>query len=130
MPPDATDSGQTNVPDASYWHQRCRRVCRNGLRVQSARAAPRLAVTPHGSAQNCSWHNTAGARVDHGYTIRFVNEPVPKPDDLHVAASEFWLDADIDVALTTIKPYDGPDGFAIKDLTDLEWDRFVAALSE
>ena len=87
-------------------------------------------ATPHRYEQNSSRHNAAGGRVDHGYTIWLVSEPARKPDDLHVAASDFWLDADIDVALTTVKPYDGPDEFAIKDLTDLEWDRFVAALSE
>jgi hypothetical protein len=32
--------------------------------------------------------------------------------------------------LATVKPYEGPDEFAIEDLTDDEWDRFVAALSE
>ncbi len=59
-----------------------------------------------------------------------MNKPVRQPDDIHITASEFWLDTDIDLALTTVKPYDGPDAFAIKDLTDVEWDQFVAALSE
>jgi hypothetical protein len=31
---------------------------------------------------------------------------------------------------STVKPYEGAGEFAIEDLTDDEWNRFVAALSE
>ena len=51
-----------------------------------------------------------------------------RPDDLNAAA--FWLDTDLETMLATVKLYEGPDGFVIEDLTDDEWDRFVAALSE
>jgi len=32
--------------------------------------------------------------------------------------------------LATVRPYEGPDEWLIEDLTDDEWDRFVAALRE
>lgn len=68
--------------------------------------------------------------MDRPYTLGFVNEPARQPDDLDVDAAAFWLDTDLETMLTTVKPYEGPDEFVIEDLTDDEWDRFVAALSE
>lgn len=59
-----------------------------------------------------------------------VTEPARLPDDLDIAAAAFWLDTDLESMLATVKPYEGPGEFAIDDLTDDEWDRFVAALSE
>jgi hypothetical protein len=62
------------------------------------------------------------------YRLCGVNEPVRQPDDLDVAAAAFWADADLEALLASTKPYDGPDAFVIDDLTDDEWNRFVAAL--
>ena len=59
-----------------------------------------------------------------------MNEPAHQPDDLDVDAAAFWLDRDLEAVFETVKPYEGPDEFAIEGLTDDEWDRFVAALSE
>lgn len=59
-----------------------------------------------------------------------MNEPMRQPDDLDVAASAFWLDADLGDLLSKVKPYAGPEAFVIEDLTDDEWNRFVAALDE
>ena len=59
-----------------------------------------------------------------------MNEPARQPDDLDVAAAAFWRYTDLEAMLATVKPYDGPDEFAIEDLTDDEWDRFAAALRE
>ena len=51
-----------------------------------------------------------------------------QPDDLEVAAAAFWVDVDLEALLASTKPYDGPEAFVIDDLTDDEWNRFVAAL--
>jgi hypothetical protein len=59
-----------------------------------------------------------------------VNDPLASPQDLDVDAAAFWLDTDLEGLLEAVKPYDGPAGFVIDDLTDDEWDRFVAALDE
>jgi hypothetical protein len=59
-----------------------------------------------------------------------VTEPAHQPDDLDVDSAAFWLDSDLETMLATVKPYEGAGEFAIEDLTDDEWDRFVAALSE
>lgn len=59
-----------------------------------------------------------------------MTEPAHQPDDLDVGSAAFWLDTDLDAMLATVKPYEGAGEFAIEDLTDDEWDRFVAALSE
>ena len=71
-----------------------------------------------------------GTLLDRPYTLVSVNEPAHQPDDVDVDAAAFWLDTDLATMLTTAKPYEGPDEFVIDDLTDDEWDRFVAALSE
>ena len=68
--------------------------------------------------------------MDRPSTLRFVNEPVRQPDDLGVAAAAFRLDTDLEAMIATVKLYEGPDEFVIEDLTDDEWDRFDAALSE
>lgn len=65
-----------------------------------------------------------------GCTLQAVNEPLRQPDDLDVAAAGFWADADLEALLANTKPYEGPNAFVIDDLTDDEWDRFVAALDE
>ncbi len=57
-----------------------------------------------------------------------MNEPVHQPDDPDVAAAAFRADADREALLASTAPYDGPDAFVIDDLTDDEWNRFVAAL--
>ena len=57
-----------------------------------------------------------------------MNDPVRQPDDLEVAAAAFWVDADLEALLASTQPYEGPGSFVIDDLTDDEWDRFVAAL--
>jgi hypothetical protein len=44
--------------------------------------------------------------------------------------STSWLDSDLETLLASVKPYRGPGDFVIDDLTDDEWDRFVAALDE
>ncbi len=59
-----------------------------------------------------------------------MTEPARQPDDLDVDSAAFWLDTDLDTMLATVKPYQGLSEVAIEDLTDHEWDRFVAALSE
>lgn len=75
-------------------------------------------------------HRVEGTGLDRPYTLASVNEPARQPDDLDVDAAAFWLDTDLETLLSTVKPYAGPDEFVIEDLTDDEWDRFVAALSE
>jgi hypothetical protein len=42
----------------------------------------------------------------------------------------FWREDDFEALVARARPYEGPDEFAIDDLTDDEWDRFVAALNE
>jgi hypothetical protein len=59
-----------------------------------------------------------------------VTDPRTSPEDLDVDATAFWLDTDLEKLLASVKPYNGPDDFVIEDLTDDEWDRFVAALDE
>ncbi len=51
-------------------------------------------------------------------------------DDADFSATGFWLDADLESMLATVQPYEGTGEFAIEDLTDEEWDGFVAALRE
>ena len=53
--------------------------------------------------------------------------PIPS---LLPASTGFWRNADIESMLATVQPYEGPDEWVIEDLTDDEWDRFVAALRE
>jgi len=55
---------------------------------------------------------------------------VNEPRDPDLTATGFWLNADIESMLATVQPYEGPDEWVIEDLTDEEWDRFVAALRE
>ena len=59
-------------------------------------------------------------------TIGCVNDS----DDADVSATGFWLDADLESMLATVQPYEGAGEFAIEDLTEEEWGRFVAALRE
>ena len=59
-----------------------------------------------------------------------MTEPAQQPDDLDVDSAAFLLDCDLDTMLATVKAYEGASEFAIEDLTDDEWDRFVSALSE
>ena len=75
-------------------------------------------------------HQPRDQGLDGVCTLRDVNEPVRQPDDIDVAAAAFWADADLEALLAGTKPYEGPDTFVIDDLTDDEWDRFVAALDE
>ena len=53
-----------------------------------------------------------------------------RADDPDVSATGFWLDADLESMLATVQPYEGAGEFAIEDLTEEEWGRFVAALRE
>ena len=59
-----------------------------------------------------------------------MTDPRASPEDLDVDAAAFWLDTDLKALLAAVKPYNGPNKFVINDLTDDEWDRFVAALDE
>jgi hypothetical protein len=92
--------GTTPTPDRRYSNRSSRRTCT---------APPR-----------------SGIRL---YTV-VMNEPVAKAQDLELDAATFWLDTDLENLLVDIKPYEGPQDYAIDDLTDDEWDRFVAALNE
>jgi len=56
-------------------------------------------------------------------------DKTPTPS-LLLASTGFWLNADTESMLATVRPYEGPDEWLIEDLTDDEWDRFVAALRE
>lgn len=56
-------------------------------------------------------------------------DKTPTPS-LLLASTGFWLTADTESMLATVRPYEGPDEWVIEDLTDDEWDRFVAALRE
>ena len=69
-------------------------------------------------------------RLDSPYRLIPVTEPAHQRDDLDVDSAAFWLDTDLETMLATVKSYQGPGEFAIEDLTDDEWDRFAAALSE
>ena len=53
-------------------------------------------------------------------------------DDADVSATGLWLalDADLGSMLATVQPYEGAGEFAIEDLTEEDWGRFVAALRE
>ena len=51
-------------------------------------------------------------------------------DEADVSGKGFWLDEDLEAMLAPVQPYEGAGEFAIEDLTDEEWDRFVAALRE
>jgi hypothetical protein len=42
----------------------------------------------------------------------------------------FWVDADLETLLSGVAPSGGPADFAIDNLTDDEWERFVAAIEE
>ena len=64
------------------------------------------------------------------YTLVGVNDPERQPDDLDVVGAAFWASDGLDVLLADTPPYEGPDAYVIDDLTDDEWDRFVAALDE
>ena len=59
-----------------------------------------------------------------------MNEPVVGRKDLERDTAGFWLDSDLEALLANVVPYRGPAEFVIDDLTDDEWDRFVAALDE
>jgi hypothetical protein len=59
-----------------------------------------------------------------------MNEPLAEAQDLELDSAAFWLDTDLESLIADVKPYEGPEDYAIDDLTDDEWDRFVAALNE
>ena len=51
-------------------------------------------------------------------------------DEANVSGKGFCLDDDLESMLAPVQPYEGAGEFAIEDLTDEEWDRFVTALRE
>ena len=94
---------------------------------EDCRSSRRIHLDEQGAAFDPTCRGTGLVMA---YKVTIVNEPVRQPDDLDVDAAAFWLDTDLESMLATVKPYEGPDQFVIEDLTDDEWDRFVAALSE
>lgn len=76
-------------------------------------------------------------RLERRQTTRLPRECRPRTigrvddsDDPDVSATGFWLDAVLDSMLAIVQPYEGAGEFAIEDLTDEEWGRFVAAIRE
>ena len=55
---------------------------------------------------------------------------VARHQNLDAGTAAFWRADDFDTVVASARPYEGPDEFAIDDLTDDEWDRFIAALDE
>ena len=95
-------------------------ACPDATQVAGCRSGGRLAVR----SQTCS----CCRRLTPTGTIEAMNEPVCESDDLDVAAAVFWADTDIDALLEMAKPCEGADEFAIADLTDEDWEGFVAAI--
>lgn len=73
---------------------------------------------------------TSGSGLDRVCTLEPMNEPLRELDDLDVDNAAFWLERDLADLIVSVKPYEDSKEFAIDDLTDDEWDRFVSALNE
>jgi hypothetical protein len=103
---------------------------REGVRVQVPSRAQLL--PPNRRYSNLCSRRTRIASQGSGDRLYNVdmNEPVAKAQDLELDSAVFWLDTDLENLLADVRPYEGPQDYAIDDLTDDEWDRFVAALSE
>lgn len=102
--------------------------------------------TPHGVGSSPTWGTTptpnrrysnprvrGTGRAPHrsgGWLYNVgMNEPVAKAQDLELDSAAFWVDTDLEKLLAGVKPYEGPQDYAVDDLTDDEWDSFVAALN-
>lgn len=56
--------------------------------------------------------------------------PAPKPDAIDQANDLFWNPPTLAELVADLQPLRAEESFAIPDMTDAEWDEFVAALHE
>jgi hypothetical protein len=57
-------------------------------------------------------------------------DPAPKPDAIEQANAVFWNPPTLEELMADVPPLTSMDDLAIPDLTDEEWEAFVAALNE
>ncbi len=55
-------------------------------------------------------------------------EQAPKPDAIEQANALFWNPPTLDELVADLEPLRPDESFDIPDMTDEEWDEFVAAL--
>ena len=59
-----------------------------------------------------------------------MSEPVPTPDAIEQANSLFWNPPTLEELVADLEPLRSDESFDIPDLTDEEWEEFLAALHE
>lgn len=57
-------------------------------------------------------------------------DPAPKPDAIEQANARFWNSPTLEELMADVPPLTSMDDLAIPDLTDEEWEAFLAALNE
>ena len=59
-----------------------------------------------------------------------MSEPVPTPDPIEQANALFWNPPTLEELVADLEPLRSDESFDIPDLTDEEWEEFLAALHE
>ena len=59
-----------------------------------------------------------------------MSEPVPTPDAIEQANALFWNPPTLEELVADLEPLRSDESFDIPDLTDEEWEEFLAALHE
>jgi hypothetical protein len=57
-------------------------------------------------------------------------EPAASNDQIERANAQFWAPPSLEALMADVAPLDPGEHFDIPDVTDAEWDVFVAALNE
>jgi hypothetical protein len=57
-------------------------------------------------------------------------EPAASNDQIEWANAQFWAPPSLEELMADVAPLDPDEHFDIPDVTDEEWDLFVAALNE
>ncbi len=59
-----------------------------------------------------------------------MSEPVPTPDAIEQANALFWNPPTLEELVADLEPLRSDESFDIADMTDEEWEEFLAALHE
>ena len=59
-----------------------------------------------------------------------MSEPAASNDQIERANAQFWTPPSLEELMTDVAPLEADEHFDIPDVTDEEWDVFVAALDE
>jgi len=59
-----------------------------------------------------------------------MSEPAASNDQIERANAQFWTPPSLEELMADVAPLEADEHFDIPDVTDKEWDVFVAALDE